>query len=427
MKFRLILRLCFSLFLFFQLSCKEGSAGSQRRAVSVNNPILDSLTTALQCISDSSLIPGFAAAIVSDEEVMYSKSFGYADAQKRIPFSTSSVNSIASVSKTFIGMAILQLVEQGKLTLDEPVNDILPYAIVNPYFPDIPITVRHLVTHTSSLEQEFDPEDVGESTIVLIDSFAITPETPAGFQKDIAYYKLGKFISIDDHIRNFTQPSGRWYTKDNFMRNAPGSRFNYTNLGALVAARIVEIRSGLSFDDYTQQYIFTPLQMKHTAWNYKSLKGSDFTTIYTVDDRKNPTRVLEHPRYEMTDYPVGGLKTNIDDLSIYLREIIRGYRGNGLLLKPDSYQVLLNPQLGDSCFVKRSEYLFDDQYNVGVFWAVSAPGYRLHNGGTIGVYSFVYFDPLTGIGVTAFCNLPHDDFGKIRDALHQYSVRLKSQ
>lgn len=415
------------LLLVFQLGCMEGGSEHQRKELTKYDPILDSLSTALQRIADSSLIPGFAAAIVTDEQVLYNRGFGFSDVATGRPFTSSSVNSVASISKTFIGMAILQLVEKGKLQLDEPINNILPYTIINPHFPDIPITVRHLVTHTSSLDQEFDPEEVGESTIILIDSFTVTPETPVGLKKEIAYYKLGKFISIDDHIRNFTQPSGKWYSKDNFMAHAPGSRFNYTNLGALVAARIVEIRSGMSFDAYTQQYIFQPLHMTHTAWNYRSLQNSSVSIIYTVDDKNAPSRVLPHPKYEMTDYPVGGLKSNIDDLTVYLREIIRGYQGKGLLLRPESYQLLLNPQLPDSCFESRNDYLFNDQYNVGVFWAVSAPGYRMHNGGTIGVYSFIYFDPSTGVGVTAFCNLPHSDFGKIRDTLHKYAQAMSQQ
>ncbi len=208
------------------------------------------------------------------------------------------------------------------------------------------------------------------------------------------------------------------------MKYPPGSKFNYTNLGALISARIIEIKSGLSFDEYTAQQIFKPLQMVNTAWHYKESDSLLFSTLYTTNDRKNPTKVLEHPRYEMTDYPVGGLKTNVEDLSKYLSEIIKGYNGKGTLLTPESYQVLLNPQLADTCFENRNDYVFNDQYNMGVFWSVSAPGYRMHNGGTIGVYSFIYFNPKTGMGALAFCNLPHSDFGKIRDIVHKYESLL---
>ncbi len=111
----------------------------------------------------------------------------------------------------------MKLVDEGKLHLDESINSILPYKIINPFYPDKEITVRHLVTHTSGISQEFDPEEVGESTIVLIDSFEVTTQTPANLKKEIAYYKLGRYISIDQHIKKFTQPSGNWYSKDNFF------------------------------------------------------------------------------------------------------------------------------------------------------------------------------------------------------------------
>ena len=236
---------------------------------------------------------------------------------------------------------------------------------------------------------------------------------------------MGKNISIDQHIRRFTQPTENWYSKDNFLQYPPGTKFDYTNLGAVIAARIVEIKSGVSFEEFTKKQIFEPLKMKNTAWKYKDLNSTLLTTIYTVDDKENPHRTLEHPKYEMTDYPVGGLKTNVEDLSNYLIELIKGYDGTGKLLTKRSFQILLNPQLPDSCFENRSDYIFNDQYNVGVFWAISANGYRLHNGGSIGVYSFIYFNPKTKTGALGFCNLPANDFGKIRDIVHKYEVLLR--
>jgi len=406
------------------LSCHSIRQLPKQELVSNKIDYSDSLRIDLQKIADKSLMPGFAVAIIQKDKVLFSKGFGYSNLKSNALFTTQTINSVASISKTFIGLSIMKLVDEGKLDLDDPINSILPYKIINPFYPDKEITVRHLITHTSSISQEFDPEDAGESTILLIDSFEVNSETPSSLRKEIAYYKLGKHISIDQHIKKFTQPTGNWYSQDNFLKFRPGSRFNYTNLGALIAARIVEIKSGISFDEFTKKKIFEPLNMKSSAWKYKDLDSALFTTIYTTDDPKNPTKVLEHPKYEMTDYPVGGLKTNIEDLSSYLIETIKGYNGTGKLLTKRSYQILLNPQLNDSSFENRSDYIFNDQYNVGVFWAISAPGYRMHNGGTIGVYSFIYFNPKTGMGALAFCNLPHSDFGEIRDIVHKYEVLL---
>jgi CubicO group peptidase (beta-lactamase class C family) len=420
-------RLCVCLYLFVIIvatGCHSGKQASIKELKTDKKQYLDSLNVELQGIAVNSHIPGFAASIIQNDKILFSKGFGYSDLKNKAPFTIQTINSVASISKTFIGLSILKLVEEGKLNLDEPINSILPYKIINPFYPDKEITVRHLVTHTSSISQEFDPEEVGESTIILFDSFDVNQETPASLKKEIAYYKLGKYISIDQHIKKFTQPSGNWYTENNFLKHPPGSKFNYTNLGALIAARIVEIKSGFSFEEYTRHQIFEPLNMANTAWHYKELNSSLFSTLYTFDDRKNPTKVLVHPKYEMTDYPVGGLKTNVEDLTKYLLEIIKGYNGKGELLTPASYQILLNPQLADSCFENRNDYIFNDQYNMGVLWSISAPGYRMHNGGTIGVYSFIYFNPKTGMGALSFCNLPDNDFGKIRDIVHKYEILL---
>ncbi len=410
--------------LLFFVGCKTINNQSIQNQTSANYILLDSLNLELEDVLQKSIMPGFAVSIVHQDKITFAKGFGYADLKNKTPFTDKTINCIASISKTFIGLAIMQLVDAGKLSLDEPINSILPYKVIHPFYPDKPITVRHLVTHTSTLTQEFDPEDAGEATIFLLEDFKETADTPEEFKKAITYYKMGKPISIDQHIQKFTQPSGNWYSKSNFENHPPGEKFDYTNLGAVVAARIVEIKSGMSFEAYTKEHIFEPLNMTKTSWHYTGSDASLLTKIYMPDNRRNPTAALEHPKYEMTDYPAGGLKTNIADLSKYLIEIMKGYNGNGKLLSKNSFQTLLNPQLPDSCFENRNDYPFNDQYGVGVFWAISAAGYRLHNGGSIGVYSFIYFDPKTQSGALSFCNLPVDDFGKVRDVIHKYQKLL---
>lgn len=385
---------------------------------------LDSLDAELRQLSNTSLIPGFSVAIAKDGQIVFEKGYGYADLANKLPFQPQTINCVASISKTFVGLAILQLVEQGKLRLDEPINAILPYKITNPHHPDKEISVRHLVTHTSTLTEEFDPEDVGEASIYLLEDYPLDANTPEDIKDAITYFKMGKPIPLDEHIRRYTQPSGKWYSTENFLQNQPGEKFDYTNLDAAIAARIVELKSGLSFEEYTRKHIFQPLKMAHTNWQYMASDAPLCTKLYMPDDRSAPTKAIEMPKYQLTDFPSGGLKTNIEDLGRYLLEMMDGYRGKGKLLSPASYQTLFQPQLPETCFENRSDYPFNDQYSVGTFWAISPTGYRLHNGGSVGVYSFIYFDPATNSGAAAFCNLPVDDFGKVRDILHKYQQAL---
>lgn len=393
----------------------------------INSPtshqiLLDSLDRDLQQLSGTSLMPGFSVAIAMNDRVLFEKGYGYADLANKIPFTPQTINCVASISKTFVALAImqLQLVDEGKLRLDEPVNSILPYRITNPHHPDKEITVRHLVTHSSTLTEEFDPEEVGEASIYLLEDFPVDSHTPEDIKDAITYFSMGKPISLDEHIQRYTQLNGKWYTDENFLPKQPGERFDYTNLDAAIAARIVEIKSGQSFEEYTRQRIFEPLKMSHTSWQYADLDDSLLTKIYMPDNRRAPAKAVEMPKYQMTDYPSGGLKTNIEDLSKYLLEMINGYHGDGKLVSAAAYQTLFQPQLPDSCFENRNDYPFNDQWGVGVFWAIAPTGYRLHNGGSVGVYSFIYFDPSTKSGAIAFCNLPIDDFGKVRDIVHKY-------
>lgn len=407
------------------ISCKE-KASSELKDNGNLHAVLDSLTTELNGIEAKSIIPGFAVAIVDSNAVIYKKGFGFSNLKNHTPFTPQTVNFIASISKTFIGVSVMKLVEIGKLDLDEKVNDILPYKIINPHFPDIPITVRHLVTHTAGLTGDFDPEDVGEADIILLEELTYENDTlQAIMEKDLGYYRLGKYITLAESIRKNFSKDGKWYSVSNFQNFAPGTKYDYSNLGADLAARIVEIKSGIPFDQFTTKYIFGPLDMKNTGWFYTDIDSTLLSKIYRPDSWDKPTIAIEHPKYQYVGYTSGDLKSNIDGLSKYLMEMIKGYNGEGKILTASSYQTLFNPQLTESFFdEKREESPLDDEYNVGVFWAVSSTGIRLHNGGSIGVYSFLYFNPETNSGAVGFSNMPDNSFGDIRETVYKYETKI---
>ncbi len=160
--------------------------------------------------------------------------------------------------------------------------------------------------------------------------------------------------------------------------------------------------------------------MNHTAWFYNQLTTENISKIYRPNNWDQPQLAIEHPRYKYVGYSSGDLKSNIEDLSKYLIEMINGYHGEGKLLNEASYQTLFTPQLDADYFSEeRNTYPLNDEYNVGVFWAVSSSGIRLHNGGSIGVFSFLYFDPETRSGAIGMSNLPDASFGAIRSAVYE--------
>lgn len=401
--------------------CGAAKSAHQLTAVSYK----DSLTVALNNFSKKNLIPGFAVSIVDDQNILYARGFGFADLEDSISFTPVTINWVASISKTFIALSIMKLVEQRKLKLDDPINSILPYKITNPHFPNAPITVRHLITHTSTIiDDAFVPYYIGEADICLINDSKKYDSLPAYLQPNLEYYRMGKKITLDENIRKYTQPNGKWYTDSTFLNKQPGTFFQYSNLGASIAARIVELKSNMSFIDFTKQYIFEPLKMENTGWNFEDLDAKLVSKIYAQNDEQKPTAVVEHPQYYMTNYPVSGLKTNAIDLSNYLMEMIRGFNGNGKLLNKDSYQVLFQPQLNYEGFNKTDSSNFNDKFNVAILWAVSATGLRLHLGGNTGVYAFLYFNPTTKKGALAYCNLRDNSFGDILDIVNKYEPKI---
>jgi CubicO group peptidase (beta-lactamase class C family) len=385
----------------------------------------DSLTNALDSFSRTSLIPGFSVSIVNDSGIVYTRGFGMADLRNREAFTSLTIHAVASVSKTFVALSIMKLVEQKKLSLDEPINSILPYKIVNPYFPGIPITVRHLVTHTSTIiDDAFVPYYIGEADICIIDDDAGYDSLPTYLLPNLEYMRMGKMITLDEHTRKYTLRGEKWYTDSTFLQKMPGEYFQYSNLGAAIAARIVEIRSGTSFEEFTRHHIFEPLGMKNTGWNIHNLNSDLLSKIYVQNDERSPNGVVEYPQYHMTNFPVSGLKTNAIDLGNYLVEMIKGYEGIGKLLDKASYQVLFQPQLNDAHLDLQDTRDFNDKFNVATLWSVSATGYRLHFGGNTGVYAFVYFNPETKSGALAFCNLRDGSFGEILSIVHRYEKRI---
>ncbi len=102
-----------------------------------NDSILRKLTEELENICSREYINGFSVAIVNQDGTLYEKGFGYSDIKASKKYTNNTIQNIASISKTFIGIALLKAQELGKLNLDDPINKHLPFVVNNPYFPNI--------------------------------------------------------------------------------------------------------------------------------------------------------------------------------------------------------------------------------------------------------------------------------------------------
>ena len=333
----------------------------------INTPQLDAN---LKAFAKETTIVGFGAAIINEEGLQYDYYHGMAARENKQPYQAESLQTIGSISKTMIGISLMKAQEMGLLSLDDPINKHLPFVVENPYFPNQPITIRHLATHSSTLK---DGKYYRRSYI-----FQSIPEDfhknfPWGIRRlGIKMYLRGlaqnQAIPMEKFLFNSYHQEGDWYRKGNFVNAQPGQQYEYSNGGATLAALILEKVTQMPFDQFVQTHITTPLKMKASSWNTSHDANPNQSRLYFGGHALPP--------YYLITYPDGGFKTSITDFSLYAAEIIRGFNGQGQLLTDSSYQEMLSIQ-GLPAFES------------GIFWDIKEKMFG-HSGGDPGVMTVFY-------------------------------------
>lgn len=377
----------------------------------------DSLTQALNKLYEQGSINGFAVALVNAKGPIYLKGVGYMDVASKKPYTERTIQNIASISKTFIGISLMKAQELGKLNLDDPINNHLPFKVINPYFPEIEITIRHLATHTSTIT---DTKYYDRKAYVLKD------EVPNDKLSDLdeTFNSPSTKTSLLNFLPMVLEVNGPYYMKKGFLKEAPGTKFDYSNIGATLAALVMEQATGVPFDEFTYKHILNPLKMSASGWSYNKIDLSRHSTLYADKE-------TELPFYELITYPDGGMRTSAEDMGKYLSELIKAKSGKGTLLNSDSYREYFKEQLNASHFEERdSEFPYNDEYNMGIFMGHSGNGAIGHTGGDPGVSSLLFFNPETGIGRYLMINTSlssqegANEFFGIMNTLGEYAARL---
>ncbi|MFN3788711.1 serine hydrolase domain-containing protein [Massilia sp.] len=348
------------------------------------------LTHKLAGLQAASPLPGFAVAVVSSNAVLYQRGFGRADLQARRPYTEETLQNVGSVSKTVIGVAIVKAIELGYFGLDTEINAILPFQVRHPHGGG-PITVRHLVTHTSSIVD--DEEIYGHSYYLLPDA-----DTGAAlyqqFRRDFTLPGR-KDLSLGGFLRNYLAVGGRSYRKTNFAREAPGLAYHYSNIGAALAAYLIEVKSGQSFEAFTRKHIFEPLQMRSTSWRADPSQAKRQAIAYN-------RRHQAYPRYALVTYPDGGLTTSAADLARFLMAMVKGYKGGEGVLSKAGFTLLFDPAFAPDALPSASPA---GEPNSGVFWRIRRNGLVGHTGSDPGVTAFMFIDPASGTGRILMTNI----------------------
>ena len=341
----------------------------------------DSLDIKLQQIYDRGDLPGFAVSMFDKDDTYFAEAYGYADLEERTPYTLNTVQIIASVSKTLIGVSLMKLVEQGSLRLDDAVNDYLPFELVNPSFPAQTITIRHLATHTSGLT---DPDAYNKS--YLFDASLDSRQFPEIWQGLFEEYNLNEAMEMGEYVEEILSPAGTWYSAGNFTTNAPGDVYEYSNIGATLAAYIIEIVSGDTYQVFTEKHILSQLNMPASTWDLAAVNPQVHATYYL--ENKQPI-----PHYRIITIADGGLYSSVADMTNFLREIMKVHAGESDFLEQSSLREMTQKPT------------WDEELPDGVFWDLSFPCCIGHSGNDYGTSTFMYFQPETGIGRILFANI----------------------
>jgi CubicO group peptidase (beta-lactamase class C family) len=299
-------------------------------------------------------------------------------------YTTSTIQNIASVSKTVTATAIMQLVERGALDLDADASEYLGFRLRHPDHPDTVITPRMLLSHQGSIKD--------------------------GMAYDTSYACGDPTQSLEAwlHACFVEGESGT-----HFHRHAPGEKHRYSNVGYGLLGHIVGQASGMSFPEWCREHIFSPLEMVHTGWSLAEIDTDEHATPHTYLKRlPSERRRGRHPMiktwpeaapgfaayclYSFPNYPDGLLRTSVSDFARFLA----AFAGGGApLLKADTVKEMLEAQ----CEASDAPGHFQALCWVGSEDEAGRTRYH-HSGGDPGVSTLAMFRPADKRWACAFAN-----------------------
>ena len=357
-----------------------------------------SLEADIQEIMDCYRAVGVTVATVKDNRIVYTRSFGYNpdynDATLRMAIPTDGIYVIASISKSFISTAVMQLVEKGKIKLDDDVNNYLNFRIRNPKYPDVPITVRMLMGHRSTINDKHYGWNLDQ----------INPDKGKKWQECYNDYQ-------------------------------PGTRFSYCNLNYNLLGAIIEKASGERFFDYIDENIMNPLGL-NASYNLTKIDSTRLVKALKYDSKdkkfKKDGSIYNYQYFEkrLKNYklgestasfsPSGGVKISAVDLAKYMMMHINyGEYDGKRIISRESEMELLKPLAADTTYALgffRDKTILKGESVIGV------------RGSAHGIHSIMLFSPEKKFGFVVICNGCIDD-RKMKEsiALALYNHLIKKE
>jgi len=356
------LNCCFFLLLFINAACFCQFRNAELR--------LDSLMKKYNMV-------GLSVAVVKKDKIMYTHSFGLKNTATNTPLTNNDIFRIASISKSFSATAIMQLVEAKKLSLNDDVSDLIGFKVRNPDFPGKTITLKMLMSHTSSLND------------------------------------TQGYFTLDSINPNKNTNWAKCYN-----RYAPGEGYEYCNLNYNMVGTIIERVSGERFDKYIKAHILDRLGL-YGGYEVGALDSTRFVTLYEYDStlkQFTPASGAYNPRtYEIAHYvpgystpifsPTGGMKISATDLAKYMTMHMNygKYKGVRIISRKSAktmQTIVSDGEGGYGLAILTTDKLIPGKIMKG------------HTGSAYGLYSMMFFNPKEKFGMVAItngCNVVYDD------------------
>jgi len=309
-------------------------------------------------------LPSLTAGVVYDQELIWSKGYGYADLQQKIPADAQTVYDIGSMTKLFNAAMLMQLRDAGKLNLDDPIEKYLPEFRLHSRFPDSsPPTFRQVVAHVGGLPREYETDGTTATEVRQPPA----AEVLAGLkQKELAY--------------------------------PPLTEIHYSNLGIYLMGQALQRAAGQPYKDYVREHILRPLGMTRTDWDLTEEMKGHYAVGYLPAGPDGSRQV--GPLWIAGDFgmPAGGLCSSVQDLAKFVSLQFHGGPAGGS-------QVLSGSTLRE---MRAPIFLSDDWHSAfGVGWGLDLRGGRLtvgHGGGNPSYCSYLRLVPDLKLGVVIFIN-----------------------
>jgi CubicO group peptidase (beta-lactamase class C family) len=317
-------------------------------------------------------LPGAGAVVVTRSGVAWAQGFGVENREKGSRAQPDSVFDLMSVSKIVTASALLALVEDGGIDIDDEINPHLPFPVVNPSFADRPITFRMLLDHTSSIH---DDREIIESLY--------GPGDPSQ--------------GLETMLRAYLMPTGQLFQPTNFLDAAPGEQYQYSNVGFALLGLLVERIAEKPFPVFCREKLFEPTGMKSAGWFLSDIDRDRLVVRYSADP-DHPGELVANTPFGWPGYPDGQLRSNLLDLARFLQMLLRSGEISGRrVLKSETVDLMFTPQGLDKDQINAQTLL--PKEDIALPWQLVTLGGKIvafHSGRGSGLASGVIVDREAG-------------------------------